>query len=151
MTLNFRIATCDDIQECITIRGSTRDNAISAARLAELGVTHLSWSQNVADEKLSGVVCLELERIVGHCFADPSTGEIVVLAVLPDWEGKGVGKRLLEITVRNLWARGHRRLFLAASPKTQYRSHGFYRHLGWKPSGRTHANQDEELEYFPSG
>ena len=42
---------------------------------------------------------------------------------------------------------GFNRIWLAASADPSIRAHGFYRHLGWKPTGRLDANQDEILEY----
>jgi N-acetylglutamate synthase-like GNAT family acetyltransferase len=149
VSITYRSANSDDIAECIAIRGHTRDNAISVERLRELGITHSSWSKSVADGNLPGYVCLEEGQIVGYCFGDRTTGEIVVLAVLSDWEGKGIGKHLLSLVVQALAIVGHQRLFLGCSSKSQFRSHGFYRHLGWTSTGRIYANQDEELEYFP--
>lgn len=149
MNLVYRSATASDIAECIEIRGNTRDNAVSVERLKELGVTQASWAADVASGRLPGYVCVDEDRVVGYCYGDRNTGEIVVLAVLPDWEGKGVGKRLLNSLVMDFAALGHRRLFLGCSSKSQFRSHGFYRHLGWISTGRLYANRDEELEYFP--
>lgn len=149
MTITYRSAEPNDIAECIELRGRTRQNAVSVERLNELGITHASWSGGVADGTLPGYVCIEDAVIVGYCFGDRTTGEIVVLALLPDWEGKGIGKHLLTLMVDDLLRLGFQKLFLACSSSPESRSHGFYRHLGWKPTGKTYANQDEELEYFP--
>ena len=40
---------------------------------------------------------------------------------------------------------GWRRLFLGCSTDPASRSHGFYRHLGWQPTGRLDAHGDEIL------
>jgi L-amino acid N-acyltransferase YncA len=68
-----------------------------------------------------------------------------VLALLPDWEAKGIGKHLLEVMVSDLAQLGFRRLFLGCSSDPNVRSYGCYRHLGWKPTGTCDANQDELL------
>jgi len=149
MTLIYRTAVPNDIAECIELRGKTRDNSISVERLKVLGVTHLSWSGDVAAGNQFGYVCLEEGRIVGYCFGDRTSGEIVVLALLPEWEGNGIGRKLLDKVVQELAGSGLQRVFLGCSSRTQFRSHGFYRHLGWTPTGIVYANQDEELEYFP--
>lgn len=39
MALNFRPATPGDIPACVVLRGRTRQNAISAERLAAMGIT----------------------------------------------------------------------------------------------------------------
>jgi hypothetical protein len=41
---------------------------------------------------------------------------------------------------------GHQRLFLGCAKEPLVRSHGFYRHLGWRPTGQVDANDDEILE-----
>ena len=146
MTLIYRSAFPSDIAACIELRGKTRENAVSVERLKELGVTHSSWSADVANGDLPGYVCLEHDQIVGYSFADKRTGEIVVLALLPDWQAKGIGRNLLEMIVTDLAKLGFQRLFLGCSSDPKVRSYGFYRHLGWKTTGTLDANQDEVLE-----
>ena len=146
-----RQAAPDDVAACIAIRGKTRENAISAERLMALGITQESWSQDTRSGKLWGLVCLAGQEMVGYCFGDRLTGEIVVLALLPDWEGTGIGKRLLQGLVDQLHSDGFERLFLGCSADPCSRSYGFYRHLGWRSTGKFDAAQDELLEYFPHG
>ena len=86
--------------------------------------------------------------MVGYCFGSRSTGEIVVLALLPAFEGRGIGKELLRRMSRELEALGHQRLFLGCSADPQSRSYGFYRHLGWRSTGAFDGNGDEILECF---
>ena len=59
------------------------------------------------------------------------------------------GKTLLDMMVRDLRALGFERLFLGCSADPKTRSHGFYRHLGWRSTGKFDAAGDEILEYFP--
>ena len=146
MTLTYRHALPSDIASCIELRGKTRENAVSVTRLEQLGVTHSSWSADVANGDLPGYVCLEHEQLVGYCFADKRTGEIVVLALLPKWEGQGLGRTLLGMMVKDLAEFGFRRLFLGCSTDPRVRSYGFYRHLGWISTGTFDANDDEVLE-----
>lgn len=146
MTLTYRGAVPSDIAACIELRGKTRENAVSVERLKQLGVTQASWSADVANGDLPGYVCLDQGQIVGYCFADKRSGEIVVLALLPPWEGRGIGKSLLELSVTDLAKLGFQRLFLGCSSDPKVRSYGFYRHLGWKSTDTFDANHDEVLE-----
>ncbi|MGM9482899.1 GNAT family N-acetyltransferase [Roseateles sp. NT4] len=131
----------------MTLRGLTRENAISVAQLAAMGITAESWSAAVASGELPGFVCIDDQgTLVGYCFGDKSTGEVVVLALLPACEGQGLGKRLLNLVVGALVEAGHRRLFLGCSPDPSVRSYSFYRQQGWKSTGRFDKNGDEELE-----
>ena len=146
----YRIAAPADVAECIEIRGVTRENAISAERLASMGITEASWSESVQDDSLPGVVCIFEGRIIGYCFGERHTGEIVVLALLPKHEDKGVGRTLLSKVSSFLFRQGHRRLFLGCSADPASRSFGFYRHLGWRSTGEFDANGDEILEFLPA-
>lgn len=148
MQLIYRVAIPADIHACIDLRGETRENSFSVEQLRAVGVTFESWSGGVADGSLTGHVCLADGDMVGYSFGDRLTGEVVVLALLPEWEGKGIGKHLLSLVVRNLMQRGFQRLFLGCSSNPQHRSHGFYRHLGWKSTGVFDDAQDEVLEYL---
>ena len=74
-SLQYRKAVPGDSAECIVLRGRTRQNSVSAGRLASLGITAESWG---------------------------FTGEVVVLAVLPEFEGQGIGKTLLSKVVQDL-------------------------------------------------
>ena len=149
VSLVLRRAVPDDIAACVELRGRTRENAVSAERLAAAGITTASWADDVRTDRLGGHVCVDGDALAGYCFGDNASGEVVVLALLPAYEERGIGRRLLGLVVDDLAGRGHRRLFLgcAADPKT--RSHGFYRHLGWVSTHAFDAAGDEILELFP--
>jgi ribosomal protein S18 acetylase RimI-like enzyme len=146
MPLSLRLALPQDIASCIELRGLTRENAVPAARLAELGITEASWSGQVRQGELLGFVAEDDAALVGYCFGDVATGEIVVLALLPNHEGLGLGRQLLTMTVDHLKLLGHSRLFLGCSDDPSHRSYGFYRRLGWLPAGERDAFGDEVLE-----
>ncbi len=147
MPLSFRLAIPQDIASCIEIRGRTRENAVSAVRLAELGITEPSWSGQARQGELLGFVAEDEAALVGYCFGDVATGEIVVLALLPTHEGLGLGRQLLTMTVDHLKLLGHSRLFLGCSDNPSHRSYGFYRRLGWQPTGMRDGFGDEVLEF----
>ena len=150
MALQFRPATPADIAACVDLRGKTRENAISAERLAAVGITVASWANDVETGALPGFVCTDEDAIAGYCFGEVASGEVVVLALLPPYESRGIGRRLLGLVVKQLSAVGHKRLFLGCSADPRTRSHGFYRHLGWSATGAIDRFNDEVLEFFPS-
>lgn len=143
----YRLATPDDIDTCIVIRSLTRENPVSAVRLAELGITSASWAGAVRDGSNIGFIAMDADQPAGFCFGDTTSGEIVVLAVLPEYENRGIGKNLLQRAMLALNQLGFNRLFLGADPRSHIRAHGFYRHLGWVPSGKVDKHGDQELEY----
>jgi GNAT superfamily N-acetyltransferase len=146
MHLTYRPALPDDAVQCVSIRARTRENAVSEARLRAIGITPKSWSEDIRSGALPGHVCAVGGDIVGYCFGARDTGEIVVLALLPEFEDRGIGRELLRRTVEDLAKLGHRRLFLGCSADPNSRSYGFYRHLGWRPTGRCDRHGDEILE-----
>ena len=145
--MHYRPAAPEDAPACVTLRGFTRENAISVAQLAAMGITAESWASAVAAGALPGFVCIDDQAgIVGYCFGDKASGEVVVLSLLPAYEGRGIAKQLLKRVVAVLVEAGHQRLFLGCSPDPAVRSYSFYRQQGWVPTSRFDRNGDEELE-----
>ena len=73
------------------------------------------------------------------------TGEVMVLAVLPEYEARGIGRRILALVVEWLRSCNHDSIWLAASPDPEVRAYGFYRSLGWHATGETLQNGDQIL------
>ena len=144
--VDYRAAVPQDAAACVRLRGMTRENAVSVGRLAAAGITVETWRRDIETGKLPGHVCTSAGDIVGYGFGDRDTGEVVVLALLPAFENRGIGKRLLARVVEDLRACGHERLFLGCARDPSTRSHGFYRHLGWRSTGAFDDNGDEVLE-----
>lgn len=146
MHMKYRPARPGDAKECVVVRGKTRQNPASEELLRSMGITSKTWAENIRSGALPGHVCTVDENIVGYCFGDRETGEIVVLAMLPDFEDRGIGRELLDRTVKELAQLGHTRLFLGCSPDPESRSYGFYRHLGWRSTETFDQYGDEILE-----
>ena len=53
----YRAATAEDVPACLELRGRTRENAIRVQRLAAMGITAQSWSDDVRSGLLPGYVC----------------------------------------------------------------------------------------------
>ena len=138
----------DDAAEWFFVRGSSRQNYASEEWIRSIGITSKSWVENIRSGALPGEVCVVDGEIVGFCFGVRETGEIQVLAVLPDFENCGVGRELLNRTSKELAKLGHARLFLGCSPDPASRSYGFYRHRGWRSTGAFDKYWDEILDNF---
>ncbi|PIF09160.1 GNAT family N-acetyltransferase [Janthinobacterium sp. 13] len=146
-SITFHPARAEDTPAFIDLRGRTRQNAVPAERLAEVGITADTWAEMMLSGSLPGHVCHHDGQLAGYCFGERDTGEIIVLALLPEFEGLGIGKTLLELVMTELRAHGHQRLFLGCSDDPASRSYGFYRYLGWTSTGETDKYGDDVLEF----
>ncbi len=151
MRITYRSALPDDAPECVVLRGKTRQNPASEELLRSMGITATTWAENIRSGALPGHVCTVDDRIVGYCFGDRETGEIVVVALLPEFEDRGIGREVLRRTLEELADLGHKRAFLGCSTDPASRSYGFYRHLGWRSTGTFDRYGDEILELDIAG
>lgn len=145
--LVFRMTLEKDIEPTFWVRASTRENPVSIAQLAEWGITPESVWGRYSQGEIYGWVCEDKGQIVGFSSGNIITGEVIVLAVLPEYEGIKIGKRLLSLLVQSMREKGCPSLWLSASPDPEIRAHGFYRANGWAPNGQVLENGDEILVY----
>jgi len=69
---------------------------------------------------------------VGFAMGNGLTGEMWVVAVLPEYEGRGIGRALLGRVEAYLRSRGRSRLWLTTDVDPSLRAYGFYRRCGWR-------------------
>ena len=139
--MRYREMQREDVDEILRVRTLTRENALSMDELAARGITPESTRLLLGDD-VKGWVCEEGGAILGFAMGDARSGEVLVLAVLPQHEGRGIGRELLGSTVDWLFSRGHRELWLLTNPDPAVRSHGFYRRLGWRPTGERRGEEE---------
>ncbi|THB70919.1 MAG: GNAT family N-acetyltransferase [Desulfobulbaceae bacterium] len=140
--MRFREITKADIEPILRVRTSTIENSFSRAELAEIGITKDSLADWL-DGTVRGWVCEISGRIEGFIMADGQSAEILVIALSPGYEGKGIGRRLMEKAQSWLYSLGHQWLWLWSNPDQAVRAHGFYRKLGWKPTGEINGNNEK--------
>lgn len=146
--MEYRKAKPQDSVAIIEMRDKTRENPATPEQLAAIGITVDSWTQAISENAILGYVCSDANTMLGYCFADRETGEILVVAIRAKAENKGLGKKLMQLTTSELATIGHKRLFLACNPNPKGRSYGFYRHLGWTSTNTFDQHGDEILETF---
>lgn len=101
-------------REELTRMGITPD---SVCKL--LGTTHRGWLAVARDE------------VIGFVMGNRETGEMWVIAVLKEYENRGVGRSLMALVEEWLFSEGCEELWLTTDQDEGYRTVGFYRHLGW--------------------
>jgi GNAT superfamily N-acetyltransferase len=132
-----------DIEDILDIRVSTKENHFSMADLAEVGVTPDSIAGWLEDS-VRGWVYVVSGRPVAFALADGKTAEVLVVACYPEYEKKGIGKALMLRLQDWLWSLDHDEIWLWSDPDPSVRAHGFYRKLGYEPTGAT-KGADEML------
>jgi len=141
----IREAAESDIESLFDIRAQTGENPISRDYLESMGITAAAWAESLSSGTEQTWVCFDGPTPVGFCGANASNGEVVVLAVLPEYEGRGIGKRLLDQAVTWLRSQGWRRPWLATNPDPDGRAYGFYRSQGWRPTGEVQERAGDEI------
>ena len=128
--MNYRQIEPKDLSELIELRGATRENAVNREQLRGIGITEESTTALLLTTH-RGWLCEADGKFVGFAIGDGKIGELWVLAVLPDFEDKGIGSKLLALTEEWMWSLGWKELFLHANPDPKVKASHFYRRRGW--------------------
>jgi ribosomal protein S18 acetylase RimI-like enzyme len=96
--------------------------------------------------RLKGWQCVIDSRMVGHCIGDSISGEIISLSVESAYRRQRIGGELLSLVVDALRAAGVTRVWLACPPDRALPAYGFYRAVGWVPTGEHTRDGHEILE-----
>jgi len=127
----FREIAEGDIPELFGVRVSTRENALTEEELQRLGITEQTV-RGMLDSSHRGWLCEEDGQVVGFAMGNGRTGEMWVIALLPEAEGRGIGSELMDRVEGWLWCLGWREIWLTTDTDTSLRAYGFYRARGWE-------------------
>ena len=141
MSLRFRQMTVTDLPAVFTLRTMTRENTMTMAELADRGVTPDSLAAAMS-RSVEGWLCEDGDLVTGFSMGDRANGEVQVVAVHPDYEGRRIGKTLLAHVRDWLFASGHDEIWLMANPDPTIRAYAFYRHLGWEATGEVRDGEE---------
>jgi GNAT superfamily N-acetyltransferase len=128
--VRIREITKADIPDLFAVRVATHENRLTRDELAALGITEASVRGRL-DGCVKGWLCEADGRVVGFAMGDRSTGEMEVIAVLPDYIGRGIGSALLRSVEDWLFEQGCARLWLTTDVDPGLKAYGFYLQHGW--------------------
>jgi GNAT superfamily N-acetyltransferase len=131
MTMVFREITAEDVPDLFGVRVATRENALSKEDLRRLGITPETVREMMRTSH-RGWLCEVDGVVVGFAMANGETGEMWVIALLPEAEGRGIGTELMDRVEGWLWSLGWREIWLTTDTDTSLRAYGFYRARGWE-------------------
>ena len=128
LRMTFREATTDDITQIQRVRNAVKENVLSDPAL----VTDADCIDFIT-RRGRGWVCEEDGRIVGFSIADLLANNIWALFVDPEYEGRGIGKKLHELMMNWYFSQTDKTVWLSTAPAS--RAEGFYRSQGWTETG----------------
>ena len=91
------------------------------------------------------LVCEQEDRPAGFCMLSigDGIGEVVAVAVDPLWQGRGIGRQLMQAIVEDARGMGIRLLFLKTATRN-LPAQGLFRKIGFEETGR-------EAGYYTAG
>ncbi len=121
----------EDIPSLFDIRIKTWHNSNGAEEMLQMGITHESVIKMM--EKTHRGWLAEVDGdIVGFTIGNQVTGEMWVIAVLSEFENRGIGRSLMQKIEKWLFDKGADKLWLVTDPNEEFRAVGFYHRLGWQ-------------------
>ncbi len=124
----FREAQITDISQIQFVRNAVKENVLSDPSLVP--------DQDVEEFitiRGKGWVCEIEGTIVGFAIADLVKNNIWALFIHPDFEARGIGKKLHQIMMDWYFVQTNEKIWLGTDPKS--RAERFYRMQGWKEAG----------------
>lgn len=137
MTLSryhLRRALPVDIPALFKVRTSVRENHLSMEALTQLNITSETLP-SMLEGAGRGWVMEFNRKIVTFAMANATEKTIFALFVLPEHEGKGLGRWLMKQAEQWLLSQGCQAIWLLTDRNPQVRANGFYRQLGWQDDG----------------
>lgn len=138
MSTQVRVATEADVEEMQRIRRAVREN-----RLADPAAVQDHHVREMITERGRGWVAEVDGRVAGFAIGDLAGANVWALFVDPEFEGRGLGRRLHDAMMDWLFAAGLERVWLSTDPGT--RAETFYRAAGWSPAGEHRGEARYEL------
>jgi GNAT superfamily N-acetyltransferase len=129
--MNIREITEDDIPALFVVRVATHENRLTLEELVSLGITEKTVAARLRGT-FKGWLCEVNAQVAGFAMGDRATGELWVIAILPEYIGQGIGSALLRRVEDWLQANGCARLWLTTDLDPSLKAYRFYRQHGWR-------------------
>lgn len=137
----LRPVTLADVPALFTVRVATWHNDRAVEQMSAMGITPAAVAEALAGPMQGWVAATPTGEVIGFTLGNRATGEMWVIAVLPAWEGQGIGRRLLTAVESDLAAAGWTEVWLTTDVDEAYRAVGFYRRCGWSDWKFAHGDR----------
>jgi len=127
MSFHIRTARLSDIEGMFDVRTSVIENHLSREEMRQMGITE-SVVGDMVEKSLCAWVATKNNKIIGFSMIFPDEGCLFAAFVLPEYEGKGIGRRLVMLAEQELFQ--HHDIAWLETDKNS-RAAKFYMQLGW--------------------
>lgn len=102
MSFNVRTAQLSDIDGMFDVRTSVIENHLSREEMRQMGITEIVVADMIENNHCAWVAT-ENDKIIGFSMILPDEGCLFAAFVLPEYEGRGVGRRLVVLAEQELF------------------------------------------------
>lgn len=127
MKIRTRLALPTDIESIFKVRTSVKENHLSREEMKQMGITE-SVVTDMIEKSRCAWVAVDDEKVIGFSMILPDEGCLFAAFVLPEHEGRGVGRRLVELAEQELF-KHHKAAWLETDKNS--RAAEFYMRQGW--------------------
>ena len=131
--MNFRQAIPEDIPQIQIVRNSVKENQLSNPNLIPDDLV-----EEFITKRGKGFVCEIDDKIVGFSIVNFVENNVWALFLLPEFEGKGIGKKLHQLMLDEYFSKTKETIWL--STEANSRAETFYKKQVWKNAG-LHGNE----------
>ena len=127
MNIRTRLALSSDIEGIFDVRTSVKENHLSREEMEQVGITESSVIDMIEKSRCAWVAVDE-GKVIGFSMIIVDEGSLFAAFVLPEYEGRGVGRRLVVLAEQELFK--HHEIAWLETDKNS-RAAKFYMQLGW--------------------
>lgn len=134
----FREAQVNDIAQIQLVRNAVKENVLSNPLLVSD-----ADCEEFMTKRGKGWICESEHEVIGFSIVDLKQNNIWALFVHPDYEAKGIGKKLHDIMLQWYFDQTNEMVWLGTAPGT--RAEKFYAKAGWNRAGM-HGKKEIKFE-----
>lgn len=118
----YRPIEPDDVPALFAVRVATDENRYTREELTALGITEVTALAKLQGS-YRGWPCETEGQVVGFAIGDRATGELWVIALLPEYVKRGIGSELIRRVEAWMWGEGWSELRLTTDTDTRLRAY----------------------------
>lgn len=127
MNVSLRAAQLSDVDSIFDVRTSVIENHLSREEMQQMGITASVVAEMIEQSRCAWVATVN-DSVVGFSMILPGEGCLFAAFVLPEYEGRGIGRSLVQLAEHELF-KHHETVWLETDENS--RAAHFYMQLGW--------------------